>query len=66
MANPGQACAYMIGMLRIVTLREETRLALGERFSLREFHDLVLRTGSVPLDVLGDVVRDWIGERRSG
>ncbi len=56
----------MIGMLRIVTLREETRLALGERFSLREFHDLVLRTGSVPLDVLGDVVRDWIGERRSG
>jgi uncharacterized protein (DUF885 family) len=59
-ANPGQACAYMIGMLRIVALREEARQAMGDRFSLRDFHDLVLKTGSVPLDVLGDVVHRWM------
>ena len=63
-ANPGQACAYMVGMLRIVALRDEARAALGEHFSLREFHDLVLKTGSVPLDVLGDVVRHWLAQQR--
>lgn len=61
--NPGQACAYMIGMLRIVALREEAKATLGARFELRDFHDVVLRTGSVPLDVLGDVVRDWTREQ---
>jgi uncharacterized protein (DUF885 family) len=59
-SNPGQACAYMIGMLRIVSLREAARAALGARFSLKNFHDVVLKTGSVPLDVLGDVVRGWV------
>ena len=59
-ANPGQACAYMIGMLRIVALREEARAAMGPRYAARDFHDLVLRTGSVPLDVLGDVVHRWM------
>ena len=58
--NPGQATAYMVGMLRIVQLREQARAALGSRFSLRDFHDLVLSTGSVPLDVLGEVVTDWV------
>ena len=59
-ANPGQACAYMIGMLRIVALREEARAAMGARFTPRNYHDLVLKTGSVPLDVLGDVVHRWM------
>lgn len=58
--NPGQACAYMVGQLRILALREEARAALGPRFSLPAFHDVVLRAGSVPLDVLGDVVREWV------
>jgi uncharacterized protein (DUF885 family) len=58
--NPGQACAYMVGMLRIVELREQARAALGERFELKAFHDLVLRTGSVPLDVLAEVAERWI------
>jgi uncharacterized protein (DUF885 family) len=57
---PGQACAYMIGQLRIVELREQAREALGPRFSIKEFHNLVLRTGDVPLDVLGREVNAWI------
>lgn len=61
--NPGQACAYMVGMLHIVALRDEARAVQGERFSLRDFHDLVLRTGSIPLDVLGEVVREWTAGR---
>jgi uncharacterized protein (DUF885 family) len=59
-AWPGQACAYMIGMLRIVELREHAQQELGAKFSLPAFHDVVLRNGSVPLDVLGDVVERWI------
>jgi uncharacterized protein (DUF885 family) len=50
--NPGQACSYMIGQLKIVELREKARAALGSRFSLREFHNAVLGTGSVPLELL--------------
>ncbi|MDB5906383.1 MAG: hypothetical protein JWP34_497 [Massilia sp.] len=57
---PGQACSYMIGMLRIVELREHARAALGAKFSLPAFHDVVLKTGSVPLDVLAQVVEQWI------
>jgi uncharacterized protein (DUF885 family) len=58
--NPGQACSYMIGMLRIVELREKAKAALGEKFTLPAFHDVVLRTGTVPLDVLTAVVDEWI------
>jgi uncharacterized protein (DUF885 family) len=57
---PGQACAYMIGQLRIVELREKARAAMGTRFSIKEFHNAVLRTGDVPLDVLGREVDAWI------
>ena len=63
---PGQACAYMIGMLRIVELREHARAALGAKFSLPAFHDVVLKTGSVPLDVLAQVVDQWIAGQRKG
>jgi uncharacterized protein (DUF885 family) len=61
-SNPGQACAYMIGMLRMLALRDEAQTRLGERFSLKAFHDVVLKTGSVPLDVLGDVVQRWTAD----
>jgi uncharacterized protein (DUF885 family)/dipeptidyl aminopeptidase/acylaminoacyl peptidase len=49
---PGQACAYKIGQLKMLELRDKVKTALGEKFSLKEFHNLVLRTGNVPLDVL--------------
>ena len=58
-SNPGQATAYMVGMLHILALRDEAQKTLGERFTLKGFHDVVLKTGSVPLDVLSDVVRQW-------
>jgi len=64
-AWPGQACAYMIGMLRIIELRERAQKALGPRFSLPAFHDVVLQNGSVPLDVLGEVVDRWIAARKT-
>ncbi|MGH8177374.1 MAG: DUF885 domain-containing protein [Steroidobacter sp.] len=50
--NPGQACAYMVGQLRILELRDRARQALGVKFSPREFHNVVLSSGTVPLAIL--------------
>jgi uncharacterized protein (DUF885 family) len=49
---PGQACAYLIGELKILELRDKTKNALGDRFSAKDFHTAVLRTGTVPLEIL--------------
>jgi uncharacterized protein (DUF885 family) len=57
---PGQACSYKIGMLKILELRERARRRLGAGFSLKDFHNVVLRTGTVPLAVLENVVDDYI------
>jgi uncharacterized protein (DUF885 family) len=57
---PGQALGYMIGRLKILELRRNAEQALGGKFDLRRFHDAVLRSGSVPLDVLDAQVKDWI------
>lgn len=62
---PGQATAYKIGMLEILRLREHARAKLGDRFDLREFHELVLTSGPVPLTVLGSLVDQWIEARRN-
>jgi uncharacterized protein (DUF885 family) len=51
-AMPGQATAYMVGMLEILEMREQARLRQGERFSLPAFHDVVLKNGALPLSVL--------------
>jgi uncharacterized protein (DUF885 family) len=57
---PGQATAYKVGQLRIVALRDHARQVLGDRFDLREFHNVVLDGGAVPLSVLDTTVESWI------
>jgi uncharacterized protein (DUF885 family) len=63
-AWPGQALAYKIGQLRISALREEAARELGPAFDVRDFHDAVLETGSVPLETLQTHIRAWIVERK--
>jgi uncharacterized protein (DUF885 family) len=58
--NPGQACAYMIGQLKIVELREKAQKALGNRYSPKAFHNAVLMTGTVPLPILERQVDAYI------
>lgn len=63
---PGQACAYKIGMIKILELREMAKTALGDRFDLRDFHDVVLKNGAVPLVVLEEIVQNYIDDIKKG
>lgn len=63
--NPGQATCYKIGMLRLQALRDEARSSLGARFDYRNFHDVVLKGGSLPLPVLEARVRRWIAASKT-
>ncbi len=64
MVMPGQACAYMVGMLKILQLREKSWKELSSAFSIKDFHDVVLKNGSVPLDILERIIGDYISEKR--
>ena len=62
---PGQATAYKIGMNKILELREKAKSELGDKFDIREFHDVVLGSGPVPLNILEQFVNDYISEKKS-
>jgi uncharacterized protein (DUF885 family) len=64
-AWPGQALSYKMGQLKIRELRTKATQELGPKFDVREFHDVVIGQGAVPLDVLEKIVNAWIAEKKS-
>ncbi len=62
---PGQACAYKVGMIEIMKLRALAEETLGDNFDVREFHDVILKNGAMPLAILNRVVNDWLAEKQS-
>jgi uncharacterized protein (DUF885 family) len=63
---PSQATAYKVGMLKILELREKAKRSLGDKFDIRQFHEVVLSNGSVPLDVLEKLVERWLKSKQAG
>lgn len=64
-AWPGQALAYKIGQLEILKLRDQAKKALGDKFDIRAFHDQVIGSGGLPLDILDERVTSWIASQKS-
>jgi uncharacterized protein (DUF885 family) len=62
---PAQALAYKMGQLKILELRDRAKKALGDKFDLRAFHDEVVDSGALPLDVLSDRVDAWIAQQKT-
>jgi uncharacterized protein (DUF885 family) len=60
MALPGQACAYKVGELKILELRDRAKAAFGDKFSIKDFHAVILENGALPLTVLDKLVDEWI------
>jgi len=61
-AWPGQALAYKIGQLKILELRSKAKKELGEKYDIKDFHDEVLKRGSLPLDLLEYYIDEWINQ----
>ena len=61
---PSQATAYKIGMLKILELRKKAKAELNEKFDIREFHEVVLKNGAVPLNVLAQYIDDYIASKK--
>jgi uncharacterized protein (DUF885 family) len=64
-AWPAQALGYKMGQLKILELRERAKTALGPKFDLKSFHDIVLDSGALPLDVLDKQVDAWIAAEKA-
>ena len=62
---PSQATAYKVGMLKMLELREDAKMQLGDKFDIRQFHDVVLKNGPVPLNVLENFVNEWIASKQA-
>lgn len=62
---PGQACGYMVGKLTLLRLREKAKMALGNRFDVRKFHDTALLCGALPLTVLESVINAAIAGKKA-
>jgi uncharacterized protein (DUF885 family) len=62
--SPGQACAYKVGMLKILELRKRAQQELGPKFDQREFHDVVLKDGALPLEILEQQVNAYIKNKQ--
>ncbi|MGB0907239.1 MAG: DUF885 domain-containing protein [Maricaulaceae bacterium] len=63
---PGQATAYKTGQLAILEMRARSEKQLGTAFDLREFNEMILENGAMPLGILGDVVDEWIAKTKAG
>ena len=63
--NPGQACAYKVGMMKIQELRSRAQQELGDNFDQREFHDTVLKNGSLPLEILEEQINEYIQKKKA-
>jgi uncharacterized protein (DUF885 family) len=61
---PGQACAYKVGQLKILQLRDYARKELGDKFNIKEFHNVVLMNGSMPLSILEELVKQYVKEKK--
>jgi uncharacterized protein (DUF885 family) len=62
---PGQAVAYKVGELKIKELRKKAETSLGDNFDIREFHDVILMNGAIPLPILENIIDQWIAEQMS-
>jgi uncharacterized protein (DUF885 family) len=63
--NPGQGCAYKVGQLKMLELRNRMKSDLGDYYDIRQFHDVVLRNGAVPLDILDRMVNEEIDKLKA-
>jgi uncharacterized protein (DUF885 family) len=64
--SPGQACAYKVGQLQILALRQRAMDQLGPKFDIKKFHDVVLGNGAVPMGILARLVDEWIAREGGG